>query len=138
MQPESIAALKGLYGRNWAGREREQAFAAAAELFDPEIEYRLDPESWDRTLHGLDGVRVFVEGVEEDFSELRHDAERWIEAGDSVVVLGTLRGRGRLSGVPLRSPFGHVWTFREEKAIRLEGYLDHPAALEAAGLAVAR
>jgi ketosteroid isomerase-like protein len=128
---DSVAILKRLYGRNWAGLEREQAFAAAAELFDPDIEYRLDPENWDRTLHGLDGVRVFVEGVEQDFSELRHEAERFTEIGDSVVVLGMLYGRGRLSGVPLRSPFGHVWTFRDGKAIRLEGYLDHAPALEA-------
>jgi uncharacterized protein len=135
MAAQDVELVKGIYGFNWAGlASREEGLAVALQMVDPEFEYQLDPEIWDRTLRGVEGLRVFLEGVEQDFKELRHDPDEFIDAGDRVVVLGHVFGLGRLSGVPLRSPFGHVWTLRDEKVLRLEGYLDHDQAREVAGV----
>jgi hypothetical protein len=78
----------------------------------------------DRTLHGLEGFAVFVEGLEEDFSEFRYQPEEIEEISpDRLLVTGHIRARGRRSNMPLTAPFGHVWTFREGKAVSVEARL---------------
>jgi ketosteroid isomerase-like protein len=52
-----------------------------------------------------------------------------------VVVFFNARGRGRGSAVEIDAQWAHVWTFREGKATRVEGFLDRRDALAAAGLA---
>jgi ketosteroid isomerase-like protein len=64
---------------------------------------------------------VFVEGLEEDFSEFRYDAEEIEEiSADQLFVTGIIRARGRRSNMPLSAPFGHLWTVREGKAVKVE------------------
>lgn len=129
--------VKRAYGFNWAalGGQRE-GLAVAQELFTPDFEYQLDPAAFKgRTLEGVDEVQRFLEGIEADFRDFRQRPDQFIDAGDGrVVVLGEFVGRGRASGLPFRSPFGHVWTIREGRLARLEGYLDHTLALAAVGL----
>ena len=60
--------------------------------------------------------------------------ERLQDAGNRVVVLGTMDAVGEASGAPSSIRFGQVWTFREGKVIRIDGYYDPEAALQAAGL----
>jgi len=52
-----------------------------------------------------------------------------------VLILGHLRGKGRVSGVEVSAPFGQIAEIRDGMAYRLVGYLDHESALKAAGLA---
>ena len=61
--------------------------------------------------------------------------DRIHDAGDRVVVLGTMDAVGETSGVPSSIRFGQVWSFRDGKVIRIDGYYDPHAALEAVGLA---
>ena len=42
--------------------------------------------------------------------------------------------RGRESGAEVESPIAYVAQYRNGKVIRLDDYLDHQEALEAAGL----
>jgi ketosteroid isomerase-like protein len=60
------------------------------------------------------------------------EAEDYVELGDVVVVLTRYRGRGKGSGVEVDSEGAHVWTLRDDKAIRLEVFADRERALEAA------
>jgi ketosteroid isomerase-like protein len=41
---------------------------------------------------------------------------------------------GETSGVPSSIRFGQVWSFRDGRVIRIDGYYDPLAALEAVGL----
>jgi ketosteroid isomerase-like protein len=69
------------------------------------------------------------------FEQLRFEAERFTEApGGEVVVLIRARGRGRGSGVGIDNRIAHVWTFRDDKAVRLVVYEEQAEALKAAGL----
>jgi len=132
-----VEIVERVYGFNWAALgEQREGLALAMELFTPDFEYQLDPSAFKgRTLEGVPEVQRFLEGIEADFRDFRQRPDRYIAAGeDKVVVLGEFVGRGRASGLPFRSPFGHVWTLREGKLCRLEGYLDHTLALAAAGL----
>jgi ketosteroid isomerase-like protein len=124
--PEHNADLiRGVYGFNWAAVEdRRRGLAAAGEVMAPDVEARIAPEVGDRTLHGLEGFAVFVEGLEEDFSEFRYLAEEFEDVSpERLVVSGHIRARGRRSNMPLTAPFGHVWTLREGKAVKVESSL---------------
>ena len=60
--------------------------------------------------------------------------EELLEAGSSVVVVGSEVGRGKGSGVPIQQELAQVWTLHRGKIIRWESFPDKAAALEAAGL----
>jgi ketosteroid isomerase-like protein len=121
--PESNADLiRGVYGFDWATvDDQRRGLAAAEEVMAPDLQARVSPEVGDRTLHGLEGFAVFVEGLEEDFSEFRYQAETFDEISpDQVLVSGHIRARGRRSNIPLTAPFGHLWTLRDGRAVKVE------------------
>jgi len=79
-------------------------------------------------------------GIENYFGTLHNAWERFhilsdgfrVLGDDCVVMLGRLEGRGKGSGVPVDSPLGMVFDFRDGAISRIRGYLDHAEALEAA------
>jgi ketosteroid isomerase-like protein len=114
--------IRAVYGFNWAAvDERGRGLAAAGEVIAQDVQARVSPEVGDRTLHGLEGFAVFVDGLEEDFSEFRYQAETFEEvSGEQVRVTGHIKARGRRSNMPLTAPFGHLWTMRDGRAISVE------------------
>ena len=60
--------------------------------------------------------------------------ERFIDAGERVIVPFTLAGRARFSGLPIKFSFVHVGTYRDGKIVRINVYATLDEALEAAGL----
>ena len=58
----------------------------------------------------------------EDFEEFRVDADRFIDGGDTVVVLGSFRGKGRKSGERFDIPFAHVYELEDGRMTRLVNY----------------
>jgi ketosteroid isomerase-like protein len=90
----------------------------------PDVQAQISPEVGERTLHGLEGFAVFVEGLEEDFSEFRYQAEEFEELSpEQLVVSGHIQARGRRSNMPLTASFGHLWTLRDGKAVSVEARL---------------
>jgi ketosteroid isomerase-like protein len=122
MAESNAELIRGLYGFNWAAvDDRGRGLVAAGEVMAPHVEARVSPEVGDRTLLGLEGFAVFVEGLEEDFSEFRYQAEEIDEVSpDQVMVTGQIQARGRRSNMPLTAPFGHLWTLRDGRALRVE------------------
>jgi hypothetical protein len=125
MPAGNVDLIRGVYGFNWAAvDDRGRGLAAAREVMAPEVQAQISPQVGDRTLHGLEGFAVFVEGLEEDFSEFRYEAEEFEEASpEQLVVRGHIRARGRRSNMPLTSPFEHRWTLRRGKAVSVEASL---------------
>jgi len=62
------------------------------------------------------------------------EADSFRQAGDTFVVGVRLIGTGSESGLSAQDRAFHVWTFRGQKAIRLEFFSRESDALEAAGL----
>jgi ketosteroid isomerase-like protein len=60
------------------------------------------------------------------------EAEDFIRVGDHVVVPFIARARGKGSDVEVEARWAHVWTMRDGRAIRLEGYIDPSQAMAAA------
>lgn len=117
--------IRALYGFNWATvDDRGRGLATAREVMAPALEARMSPEVGDRTLRGVEGFAVFVQALEEDFSEFRYVADEIEElSADQLLVSGRILARGRRSNMPLSAPFGHVWTVRDGRAVRVEARL---------------
>jgi len=50
--------------------------------------------------------------------------DEFIDAGDTVVVLGKYSGKYKATGKSFQANFAHVWKVREGKAIRFVQYTD--------------
>jgi ketosteroid isomerase-like protein len=79
-------------------------------------------------------MRTWVEGIIETTEYIRFEPQRFIEAGESVLVPVRASAKGRESGVPVEMSFFHVFEFSDGKISCLWSYVDEAEALEAAGL----
>ena len=83
---------------------------------------------------GASGIRQFFSDVAESWESFRLDATDVRDLGDRVLVLGDIRGRGRMSGVEVDARWAWIVEMREGRATSLRGFQDHREALDAAGL----
>ncbi len=107
-----------------------------SEIFDPNVRVVwLSPiAGGEAETVGLDGMARTMKDWMESWEQVTTVAERFIDAGDQVAVIGQWRGRGKASGVATKWRYGAVWTLRDGKVISLISYTDPAAALEAVGL----
>jgi ketosteroid isomerase-like protein len=108
-----------------------------SEFFDPDVRVvwldAMAPGALESK--GLEGLSQGIKGFVEAFDHVTTEAERIIDAGDQVVVIGAWHGRGKASGVDTEWRYGAVWTLRGGKVISLVSYNDPADALKAVGLA---
>jgi len=94
VQSSNLAIARELYGFNWAtvaGRER--GLGRMAKMVHAEFEAHLSPEIGGRVVHGIAELRQFGYALEEDFAELRYDAEDFRELRNGrILVLGMIHG----------------------------------------------
>lgn len=102
---------------------------------DPEIEFVMEGEFFPDpgTYRGVEAMaRAWSRWL--DAWEGFHTSEpELIDLGDRVVVLYTIHGRGRSSGVEVESPVANVFTFRAGKVVRLD-LLTREQGLKAVGI----
>jgi len=133
MSRENVAVIRRMYER-WLHDD-----PSLFDAFDPEIELHPDPAAdWvgvDDVYRGHDGVRRYMAQVYEAFEDYRPEVEDLLDTDDKVITLAIEHGRGRGSGATVEAHrTAHVWTMRENKAVRLDLYLDRTKALDAVGL----
>ena len=120
--------------RGYDAATREDWFLAERLLSpDFEIHDRTVPEG-SGSARGLDAVRASRAGMSEAFEDFRYDVEEAIDLGERVLIRAHVFARGKGSGLGLDGTMGHLWTFAEGKASRLDVYGSWHEALEAAGL----
>jgi uncharacterized protein len=109
--------------------------AAVLELLAPDVDVTSDALglSGGGSYLGHDGFVRATKETLEAFEDYRIDGEEFIDAGDDVVVLVHISGRGRGSGVPVDMRLVHVWTVRGGKGVRARIFENKGAALEAVG-----
>jgi ketosteroid isomerase-like protein len=105
------------------------------ELLDPDVEWNAFRFAPVVSFHGHAGVRQWLLEVGEMFDGLRIDPEEFVDCGDKVVVVSTMRGRGRESGAGAEQTLVSVWTFRHERIVRHDSFSDRDEALREAGRA---
>jgi uncharacterized protein len=105
------------------------------ELMDPEVVMRDRPEIPDPGVYrGHEGVLAALAQSLDYFDEVRFVPEEIHDAGDNVVVVLRMHGRGKESGVPVEERIAHLWTIRDDKAKSLQVYSDPEEALADAGI----
>jgi ketosteroid isomerase-like protein len=130
MSLDNVEVVRSIFNA-WA----EEGSPVDSGLLDPEIEWVNPPDAVEPgTRRGLDSFGAAAASISDTFAGLGVDIDEMLDAGDRVVVLATLRGRGRSSGADLDSRQGYVWTLRDGKATRFEWFNSPDEALQAAGL----
>jgi ketosteroid isomerase-like protein len=108
---------------------------AAFANFDPEIEWITAPRTpFAGTYRGPEEIRRLIRDQREVFGEIRMEPYELFENGDLVVAFVRQRATGKASGAAIEIVVGHLWTLRDGKAVRFEGFPEREKALEAAGL----
>jgi ketosteroid isomerase-like protein len=131
------AAFEVIYGSASWPRTTEQARERAAGLIDPNVEMRGTVGGlWEgRVVCGLPEIldSLMAEDLEA-WEERRLDPQRFLHINDLVIVLMHEYRRGKGSGIEVEIDTAVVFTVRHGRVMRVQGYMDQAAALEAAGL----
>jgi hypothetical protein len=129
MSHENVEIVRAIYDE-WLRGGR------ALDMFDPEmsmLESKTLPGA--ASAHGIGAVQKYMESFANYWDEIRFEPQEYIDAGEQVVVIARLVGRGKTSGVEVTRTWAYLWTLRERKALRMVGYADRAQAFEAVGLA---
>lgn len=130
MAQQNVEAVRRVYER-WARGD----FTASMDLLDAQAVLVIGPDFPDAgTYEGLEDIREYMRGFLEPWTRVTIAAEELTDAGDAVLAAVHQSGTGESSGVETELRYFQVWTFRDGKVGRLEGFRDRARALEAAGL----
>lgn len=105
---------------------REKDYDAFLRICTPDLEW-IQLETFPRgaTHRGTEAV---VEGVfkafNNDWESWSFDIEEYLDAGETIVVIGSYAGRHRVSGKSFRSPAAHVYDICDGKVSRFRQFTD--------------
>jgi len=124
MSQENVEIVRAIY-------EAWSESRSAAPFIERDLEYVNPPEAVEP---GTRIGRRYLAAVQDVYPDFRIEPERFVDAGDDVVVIASIRGRGVRSQAVADQRQGYVWTLRDGKAIRFRWFNDPRQALEAVGL----
>jgi ketosteroid isomerase-like protein len=104
------------------------------DLADPDVEWIPDKRVGVGPVRGLENVAEFFTDRAEVFEQVEAETERFFDRDDKVLVFLRIAGSGRASGAEFEIRIAHLWTLRDGRLVRGEGYGNRDAALAAAGL----
>jgi len=99
---------------------------AALDLLAPDVAWtEMAGFPYAGTYHGPDGVRdnVFAR-FPVDWESFAFDLDEVLDAGDTVVGVGTYSGTGKATGGSMRARVVHVFRFRDGKIVGFEQFTD--------------
>jgi ketosteroid isomerase-like protein len=135
MSQENVEVVRTVMALMERG-ERGERNLRLLDHFAPDVEIDMSRRTFNPDVYlGHDGLRRLSREVRDVWDVFVVTPERFIDAGERVVVVETRRGRGAGSGVEVEDRSAVIWTIREGKVIRMETDLTPEEALEAAGLA---
>jgi ketosteroid isomerase-like protein len=82
-----------------------------------------------QVFRGRAGLKRWIAVTKEIWDEWRLMAERFVVAGDQVVVLVRVIAQGHVSGVRLDRETAHIWDIADGRVTRCEVFLDRSEAL---------
>ncbi len=108
---------------------------AVLALFDPECEVVFPPEVPEPgPFHGHAELRQWADGFLAAWEFHNSEVVEIVDAGDSVVAMLHLVGRGIGSGVEMEETDAHVFTIRAGRIVRWQNFNERDDALAAVGL----
>ena len=129
MSRENVEVVKSLVAATQRGD-----WEAALGKYDPAVVLDMSRFPGGGMEAGREGTRFFRQWFG-TWDRLEVTPERFIDAGDHVVVMLRIAGVGKGSGVEISMRSADVITVRAGKVIRHVGYLDRSGALQDVGVA---
>jgi ketosteroid isomerase-like protein len=113
-------------------------FEALADVFHPELEHHSVFAAVEgEVYHGIEGQRRRWKNVNATWDDFSIAVAEVHDVDDErAVVVLRLAGKAKVSGIPLDTLLGQVWTWRDGKVWRIVTYTEPRDALEAVGLSV--
>jgi ketosteroid isomerase-like protein len=129
MSQENVELIRSLY-EGWLHGEM------GLDKLDPEIAmFESSTLPGAASAIGADAVQRYIESFAKYWDEIRFEPQEYIDAGERVVVVARLIGRGKTSGVAVERIWAYVWTVRAQKVLRMDGYSSREEALKAVAAA---
>ncbi len=123
--------------RAFLDASKRRDMARVVELVDPNVELHgtVGGVGEGRVYRGLaEVIREYDEVDGEAWEERRLEPEGFREVDDNVVVMFHEFRRGKGSGVELELDTAAIFTMRDGRVARMQGFMDPAAAKRAAGL----
>ncbi len=113
----------------------EQGNFWVPEFFDPNVRVVwLEGVGIERETTGLQAMADVMKSWLAAYDRLTLTVDRFIDAGEQVVVSAAWHGRGKASGAATEWRFGQVLTVRDGRVTSMVAYRELSDALDAAGL----
>ena len=124
MSEENVEFVREIHKRWQRGESVRELVAKELEYVNPS--YAVEP--------GTRVGRGTLGAVRDTYPDFQIHVDRYIDAGDDVVVLARYTASGGASGIELEGDQGYVWTIRGGLAVRFQWFQSHDEALKAAGV----
>ena len=99
----------------------------------PDLVLRASPATDGKVHHGPEGIGEIFQAIRDRWQEFRVQALEFYDAGNRVLVLGTILTKGK-NDDGFASTAGQIWTLEDDKVASVEAFLDTDSAIRAAGL----
>ena len=110
-------------------------FEAIAESMDPLIEWNDQRElPGAASHHGVEAVLRRLRAVLEEWADFRVEAQKFVEAGEHVVITSRVSAKGQVSGAPVERLTFAVNEYGAGRLVRVSIYGTKAEALKAVGL----
>lgn len=120
MSKEDVAVMKRFYDTYNTGD-----MDGFMSCLDPEIEWVETPGlPFPDKVVGLEELQGFFATMGDFWEEFAPRCETFIDAGDTVVIVGGYRGKHRASGTEVDNPYVHVTQMRNSRAWKTRFYED--------------
>src|SRR5260221_3187530 len=95
------------------------------ELIAPDFEWTTAMAGVDNeVMRGREGLDNYYESLDAVWEHVRVFGGEWRDPGDSVLWLGQMEGRGRVSGAVVRSPAASPYEVHDGRISLLRSFLD--------------
>jgi ketosteroid isomerase-like protein len=130
MSQENLEIMERLFA-GWV----EGDYSITLEILDPEVEYEFHWGVDHVSVKGVEAlIQTFVDRLSHWAEYHSGEPEELIDAGDHVVAVYKILGRGKHSETPVEMLVAGAYTFRDGRIVRMVLTESRQQALEAVGL----
>lgn len=123
--PASPSSALGLVQKLYTAFEHRDVATVASLLGSHAIISQSALLPWGGIFEGLEGFSRFF-GILLQHIDSKVTVERYIDAGECIVAIGSTRGTVNANGASFEVPVVHVWQVEEGKITKFSPYIDVP------------
>jgi ketosteroid isomerase-like protein len=134
MSEQNVEVVRRAFAVLGDAQPEELTDHALNAFYDPGVEWVPIPQgvlAGNRYV-GFEGIRRFSADFIAAWDELRFEPEEFRQSGDRVIAV--IRMRGRMHELEVDEVWSGLFTLRNERIVRVQGFASRGGALEAAGL----